>query len=57
MIIPLPQPLPTSFTPGNSIRQDIMRSLDMKTLFNFCVWSEDEIEEDCGRDEEGEGEI
>ena len=39
--------------PRDTISQDIMGSLDIKRLLYFRVWSADEIEKDCGGDEEG----
>ena len=58
MIILIPQLiaslLPSSLPPRNAIGQNIMRSLDVKRLLDFRVGSEDEIEQDCGGDEEGE---
>lgn len=36
------------------VGQNIMRGLDAEGFFNFSVWCQEQMEEDSGREEEGE---
>ena len=40
--------------PGDTISQDVMSSLYIERFLDFSIWCKKEVEEDDGRDEEGE---